>query len=102
MDFLDPKAKRRHKIRLFIGYGLMAAVILSTSAILVFQAYGFDVDRKTGEVIHNGLVFVDSAPDNASVRFNGQEQKQKTNNRFKLIKMRAKPFIFMIIQMLHG
>ncbi len=84
MDFLDPKAKRHHKIRLFIGYGLMAAVILTTSAILVFSAYGFDVDRKTGEVIQNGLVFIDSAPDGATVRFNGQEQKDRTNNRFAL------------------
>lgn len=84
MDFLDPKARRHHKIRLFIGYGLMAAVILTTSAILVFSAYGFDVDRKTGEVIQNGLVFIDSAPDGAIVRFNGQEQKDRTNNRFAL------------------
>lgn len=84
MDFLDPKATRRHRIRLFIGYGLMALVILTTSAILVFQAYGFDVDRKTGEVIHNGLVFVDSAPDDANVVFNDEMQKEKTNNRFSL------------------
>ncbi|MGI9027599.1 MAG: PEGA domain-containing protein [Candidatus Saccharimonadales bacterium] len=84
MDFLDPKAKRRHKIRLFIGYGLMASVILVTSAILVFSAYGFDVDRKTGEVIQNGLVFVDSAPDAATVQFNDQEQRSRTNNRFSL------------------
>lgn len=84
MDFLDPKATRRHRIRLFIGYGLMATVILTTAAILVFQAYGFDVDRKTGEVIQNGLVFVDSAPDDATVVLNDQIQKEKTNSRFAL------------------
>lgn len=84
MDFLDPKAKRRHRIRLFIGYGLMGTLILTASAILVFQAYGFDLDRKTGEVIQNGLVFVDSAPDQANVFFNDQLQKDKTNNRFSL------------------
>lgn len=84
MDFLDPKAKRRHTIRLFIGYGLMATVILLTSAILVFSAYGFDLDRKTGEVIQNGLVFVDSNPDTATVLFNDQPQRDRTNNRFSL------------------
>jgi hypothetical protein len=84
MDFLDPKAKRRHTIRLFIGYGLMGTLIGIITLILVFQAYGFDVDRKTGEVIQNGLVFVDSAPDKATVLFNNSEQKDKTNNRFAL------------------
>src|SRR5689334_19275883 len=84
MDFLDPKARRRHTIRLYIGYGLMATLILIASAILVFQAYGFDLDRKTGEVIQNGLVFVDSAPDKANVFFNDELQKAKTNNRFAL------------------
>lgn len=84
MDFLDPKAKKRHKIRLFIGYALMGTVILTTSAILVFSAYGFDVDRKTGEVIQNGMVFVDSAPDGAEVVFNDKLQGYKTNNRFSL------------------
>lgn len=84
MDFLDPKAKRRHKIRLFVGYALMGTLIVTTSAILVFSAYGFDVDRKTGEVIQNGLVFVDSAPDDAQVVFNDKLQKEKTNNRFSL------------------
>lgn len=84
MDFLDPKAKKRHKIRLFIGYALMATVIFTTSAILVFSAYGFDVDRKTGEVIQNGMVFVDSAPDGAGVVFNDKLQNYKTNNRFSM------------------
>lgn len=84
MDFLDPKAKRRHKIRLIIGYALMGTLIITTSAILVFSAYGFDVDRKTGEVIQNGMVFVDSAPDGAQVVFNDKLQKDKTNNRFSL------------------
>lgn len=84
MDFLDPKAKRNHLIRLIIGYGLMAVLIGIATFILVFQAYGFDVDRKTGEVIQNGLVFVDSAPDGATIKFNEKEQKEKTNNRFAL------------------
>lgn len=84
MEFLDPKAKRRHRLQLVIGYGLMGALITIITIILVFQAYGFDVNRKTGEVIQNGLIFVDSAPDQASIFFNNQEQKNRTNNRFAL------------------
>ncbi len=84
MDFLDPKAKKRHTVRLYIGYALMAALILTTSSILVFSAYGFDVDRKTGQVIQNGLLFVDSAPDGAQVVINDTIQKDKTNNRFAM------------------
>jgi hypothetical protein len=84
MDFLDPKAKRNHLIRLIIGYGLMAILIGIATSILVLQAYGFDIDRKSGEVIQNGLVYVDSAPDGATVKFNEKEQPSKTNNRFAL------------------
>jgi hypothetical protein len=84
MDFLDPKAKRRHLLQLIIGYGLMGILIILTTAILVYQAYGFDVDRNTGQVIQNGLVFVDSAPDGATVYFNNQEQKDKSNNRYAM------------------
>lgn len=84
MDFLDPKAKRRHTITLIIGYGLMAVLIGIATFILVYSAYGFDVDRKTGQVIQNGLVFVDSAPDAATIRFNNDVQKDRTNSRFAL------------------
>jgi len=81
MDFLDPNKKRSHAIRLAIGYFLMVVLISTATVILVFQAYGFNFDRKTGEVIRNGLVFIDSAPDNATIKINGQEQKERTNTR---------------------
>lgn len=84
MDFLDPQAKRRHRIRLAIGYGLVATLIATATAILVYRAYGFDVDRKTGEVYQNGLVYVDSAPDNADVFVNGDLHKDRTNTRMAL------------------
>lgn len=84
MDFLDPKAKNRRTIRLFTGYFLVGVLILIATTILVFNAYGFNVNRKTGEVIQNGLVYVDSAPDGATIRFNGKEHKDKTNTRVSL------------------
>ena len=84
MDFLDPKAKKNRNIRLMIGYILVAIVILTSSTILVFQAYGFDVDRKTGEVIQNGLVYLDSAPDGAQMYLNGTLNRNQTNARLTL------------------
>jgi hypothetical protein len=84
MDFLDPKARKQHTIRLMIGYFLMAVLIGITSYILVLRAYGFDVDRKTGEVIQNGLVYVDSAPDDATIFLNDEMRKERTNTRLAL------------------
>lgn len=80
MDFLDPKKKRAHRIRLFIGYGLMTIALGIGTMLLVFQAYGFDFDRETGEVIQNGLVFVDAHPEQAEVFING-ENKGRTDQR---------------------
>lgn len=74
MDFLDPKKKRKHRIRLFIGYGLMAILIGLGATILLFEASGFDINRRTGELIHNGLVFVDAHPQAAEVYLNGEHQ----------------------------
>lgn len=74
MDFLDPKKKRAHKIRLYVGYFLMAVALSIGTLILLFEAYGYDVNRKTGEVIQNGLVFLDSHPESARVIVNGENE----------------------------
>lgn len=63
---------------------LMAAVVVIGTYILVSQAYGFDVNTKTGQVFQNGLVYIDSAPDGAKILINGVEQKNKTNHRLAL------------------
>lgn len=72
MDFLDPKKKRANSIRLSIGYALMAVVLGISTLILVFAAYGYSIDRKTGEVIQNGLIIVDSHPESATIYVNGK------------------------------
>ncbi len=74
MEFLDPAKKRSHTIRLFVGYVLVGIAIAIATIILLFQSYGYDIDRKTGEVIQNGLVFVDSKPIKAEVFVNGQSK----------------------------
>jgi hypothetical protein len=84
MDFLDPKRKKSHRKRLLIGYLLMAVAVGMGTLILLFSAFGFWVDRKTGNVIQNGTVFVDSQPGNSNVYLNGVLQSSKTASRLVL------------------
>jgi hypothetical protein len=83
MDFIDPKKKKIHRTTLFVGYGLMAIAISLGTAILVLLAYGYDFDRKTGSVIQNGLVFIQSNPVSADVYVNG-ERRGDGNQRLVL------------------
>lgn len=71
MDFLDPKKKRAHLRRLYLGYALMAVVIFVGTIILVFTSYGYDIDRHTGSIIQNGLAVVDTHPTSATILVNG-------------------------------
>ena len=80
MDFLDPDKKRKHAVRLVTGYILIGIAIGLASLILLFQSYGYDLDRRTGKVIQNGLIFVSAQPESATIYLNGQ-QKGKTNTR---------------------
>lgn len=84
MDFLDPKKSRAHQIRLMIGYVLMAIAIGLATVVLVYSAYGYGVNTKTGNVIANGLLFVDSSPSGASIYLNGASQNSSTSARLVL------------------
>jgi hypothetical protein len=83
MDFLDPQKKRSHTIRLIVGYCLVAIALILASLLLLFAAFGYGINRSTGEVIQNGLVFVDSHPEQATMYLNGQD-KGGTDGRFVL------------------
>jgi hypothetical protein len=72
MDFLDPEKKRKHNRQLYIGYGLMAVLILTASVLLLLFAFGFSFDRRTGNLVQNGLVFVNTSPVTADVYLNGE------------------------------
>lgn len=84
MDFLDPRKRRSHRIRLMIGYALMAVAILLTATILIYWAYGYGFNTKTGAVVENGLLFVDSKPSGASIYLNGKNQDTTTSARIIL------------------
>lgn len=84
MDFLDPRRKKAHKHRLFIGYALMAILVAIGTVAVLYLAYGFDIDRKTGSLIQNGIVFVDSKPNGAKVFLNEVGQRNNTATRMVL------------------
>lgn len=84
MDFLDPKKKRARQIRLMIGYVLIAVAIGLVTSILVFQSYGYDLDRKTGAIIQNGLLFVATQPEAADVYLNDKQYKAQNNAKLVL------------------
>src|ERR1700733_10788849 len=65
MDFLDPRKSRESRIRLIVGYILIAIAILLGTIVLLFLAYGYGIDR--GKIIQNGLVFVSSHPGGANI-----------------------------------
>lgn len=74
MDFLDPKKRKAHIRRLYIGYVLVGIAIGLGALILLFASYGYGVDR-SGNVFQNGLVFLASTPDGAQVKITNQSKK---------------------------
>ena len=83
MDYLDPRKRRRHTILLYLGYVLIGIAIVIATIVLLYQAYGFGIDRK-GTVIQNGLVFVSSQPRAADIFIDGKLQSPKTSTRLAL------------------
>jgi len=82
MDFLDPKKQKAHHIRLSIGYALLGIALLLGTVVLLYQAYGYSIDRN-GRVIQNGFVFMSSLPGGADIYVNGV-RKDVTNTRLQL------------------
>lgn len=73
MDFLDPQKKRRHIRRIYLGYLLIGIGIMLSAFILVYISYGYKLDSQTGNIVKNGLIFINSAPESAAIYLNGKE-----------------------------
>ncbi len=82
MDYLDPKKQKRHRINLWVGYALIMIGIGIGSIILLWQAYGYSVQN--GQVIQDGMVFVASQPNPASIYINGKLYSSQTNTRLTI------------------
>jgi hypothetical protein len=87
MDFLDPKKRRAHTRRLYIGYVLVGVAIGLGALILLFASFGYSVDTK-GNVFQNGLVFLSSTPESAQVKITNKagsfSQEVITSDRLEL------------------
>jgi hypothetical protein len=83
MDYLDPKRNYRHQILLYLGYFLIAIVVILTTDILVELAHGYGF-TSNGTVIQNGLLYLSSQPNPASIYVNGVLNSSKTNTKLIL------------------
>jgi hypothetical protein len=83
MDYLDPKKQARHTVLLLIGYVLTGVAIAIATLVLLYQAYGFGLNRQ-GKVIQNGLFFFSSQPHPAQIYVNGQLKSVRTNTRLSM------------------
>ncbi len=84
MDFLDPSKKGMRRLRLLISYAVMLSVVTVGTIVLVYAAYGYGINTKTGDVVKNGLLFVDSQPGGAEIFLNGNDTKSSTSARMVL------------------
>ena len=84
MDFLDPRKRRAHSIRLMVAYGLVAIGIGLGGYLLLKAAEGYEVDPRTGSITQNALLFVDSRPGGADIYINDSLQSPKTSARLIL------------------
>lgn len=62
-------------------YALLGVAIAIATVVVVYNVNGYSIDQKTGEVIQNGLIYLDTKPESAEVYLNGEKQKGRTDAR---------------------
>lgn len=84
MEFLDEAAEKRHRIRLFAGYGLLAIAIAIGLLLLIYRSwYGYSLTMD-GTVEQSGVVFFSTSPNGATITANDKVLSDKTNARISL------------------
>ena len=84
MEFIDPVARKKKTRRLFIGYGLVLILVALATYILVATSQGWEIFKTNGEVVQNGLLFVDTKPVSAAIYLNGTPERDRTSSRLTL------------------
>jgi len=84
MEFLTPKQKKERTRRLFVGYGLFAVLISLATYILISTALGYEIFTTKGQVIQNGLLFINSRPSNADIFVDGKKESSNTDAKLSL------------------
>jgi hypothetical protein len=82
MEYLDPKKQKRYKLFLWFGYVLIGIAISIGCVILLWQSYGYNYSN--GQVIQDGMIFLSSQPNSASIYINGQLNSASTNTRLTM------------------
>ncbi len=75
--------KRKKLILRIVSYSVLVLLTVATSAVLLYVALGYRVDRD-GEVIRSGLLLVDARPVAADIYINGQNKNDPTASKFVL------------------
>jgi hypothetical protein len=83
MDFLDPVKERRNRLILLTGYALVGLAIGIATLVLLYQSYGYGLDRQ-GKVTLNGLLFVSSQPTGADIYLNNVRYKSNTDSKVNI------------------
>jgi hypothetical protein len=84
MEFLDETAEKRHRIQLFVGYGLLAIAIAIGLLLLIYRSwYGYSLNID-GKVEQSGIVFVSTSPSGATITANGKVLSDRTASRISL------------------
>lgn len=84
MEFIDPKLKQKHDKRLKIGYLLLTILVGLATYILIMTALGYQLFQKDGQVIRNGIIFLDTKPVSADIFINGIKESSNTDVRLTL------------------
>jgi len=83
MQYLTREQRKAKARRLYLGYTLVAILSVLATYILVQTALGYELFSR-GEVIQNGLLFVNSEPADAEIYINGRKESSQTNAKLSL------------------
>lgn len=84
MEFIDPVIKQKKAKRLKIGYSLLSLLVVLATYILVATAMGYEVFQRDGQIIQNGIIFMDSKPIASDIYVNGRKEDNGTDTRLTL------------------
>ena len=79
IDFEDSRVKSTLRT---LQYVVLTVLVVVGTIILVFAGQGYDLDPDTGRVIKNGLILVNSVPENATVSINDKPESDLTPSSF--------------------
>ncbi len=76
--------RRQAAILRFIAYGVIIALSVVTTVVLLYVALGYRLDRRSGHVVRSGLLLVNSKPEAAAVYIGNEQKVDATPGRLVL------------------